>query len=214
MQTQVQPVDTLVNEGLAQKIKQQFRAPAFFVSSPDKLRQLQVLQGNQPVEYPYIFLNVQSWSAASDRYNSNRLSRQGVPVRLTTGGNQYELARIIPVNFEIEVTYVTNKYDGLEDSVQGFARRWLFVRRNGSANFTVNYGLTDLPVTYTIGEALSLPPRESPTDQESAYQVVGNLTLQGYISEPMLGVRGRVSQIILSEAIPTTGKPGEKFFPF
>lgn len=215
MQTQIQPVDTLIHEGLAQKMKQQFRAPAYFVSSPDKLRQLQVLQGNKPVEYPYIFLNMQSWGAASDRYNSNRLARQGIPVRLAAGNNQYELARIIPTNFEIEVTFVTNKYSGVTpDCVDAFARRWLFVRRNGAVNFTVNYGLTDLPVTYTIGESLSIPPRESPTDQESVYQVVGNLTLQGYISEPVLGVRGRVSQIILSEAIPTTGKPGEKFFPF
>lgn len=210
----IHPVDTLIKEGFAQQVKRQFRAPSHFTSSPDKLRQLQVLLKNATPSYPYIFLNVQSWAAAQDRYVTNRLCRQGVPVAVNSNGNQVQLARLVPTNFEIEVTFITNKYSGGADSVEGFARRWLFVRRNGAVNFTINYGLTDIPVTYTVSESIPLPPRESPVEQEAVYQVVGTITLQGFISEPALGVRGRISEIVLSEAIPTTGKPGEKFFPF
>lgn len=214
-QVQLEPIDKLIKEGFAQQIKRQFRAPAIYVSSPDKLRTLQQLQGNNPVEYPYIFLNIGSWSAATDRYNSNRLARQGVPVTISSDGLQFQTVRVIPVNLEIEVTFITNQYSGIEPStVDGFIRRWFFVRRNGSVNFTVNYGLTNFPVAYTVTESLSIPPRESPTDQESVYQVVGTLTLQGYVSEPVLGTRGRVNQIILSNAVPTLGLSGEQFFPF
>lgn len=214
-QKQLEPVDTLIKAGFAQQMERQFRAPAIYVSSTDKLRTLQHLLGNAPVVYPYIFLNVQTWSAASDRYNSNRLARQGIPVTLSSDGKQFHTARVIPVNFEVEVTFVTNQYSGIElSTVDGFSRRWFFMRRNGSINFTVNYGLSNLPVAYTVTESLSIPPRESPTEQESVYQVVGNIVLQGYISEPVLGTRGRVTQVILSNAVPTLGAPGEQFFPF
>ena len=215
MQTQIKPVDELIKDGFAQRMKQQFRAPAIYVSSTDKLRTLQQLQGNAPVKYPYLLLNVQSWTASQDRYNTNRLARQGVAVQLSTDGVQYQMARVIPVTFEVEVTFITNKYSGLDlDSVDGFARRWFFARRNGSVNFTINYGLTDFPVAYTVTESLTIPPREPPTDMESVYSVVGSILLQGYISEPTLGSRGRINQIVLSETVPTLHQTGEQFFPF
>ncbi len=215
MQTQIKPVDELIKDGFALRMKQQFRAPAIYVSSTDKLRTLQQLQGNAPVNYPYLFLNVQTLSSAQDRYNTNRLARQGVAVQLSTDGVQYQMARVIPVNFEVEVTFITNKYSGIDvDSVDGFARRWFFARRNGSVNFTVNYGLTNFPVAYSVTESLTIPPRETPTEMESVYQVVGSIILQGYISEPMLGSRGRINQIVLSETVPTLNQVGEKFFPF
>ena len=159
-------------------------------------------------------MNVQSVGANTDSYMTNRLARRGVPVTLSTDNHQYQLARIIPTNFEIELTFVTNKYSGDLESVEGFVRRWMLVRRNGAALFTVNYGLTNLPISYTVNDTLTIPTRENPTDQESVYNVVGNMTLHGYVSEPILATRGRVNQIILTEAIPTLGLPGEKFKPF
>lgn len=215
MDTTLQPVDYFALAGLAQKITQQFRAPAIYTTSPDQTRQLQAVQGKTP-EYPYIFLNVQSWSAASDRYNANRLSRAGVPVSINTSGNQYEMARVVPANFEVEVTFVTNTQSGSDaslNSVSGFARRWLFARRNGSLNFTVNYGMTDFAITCTLSESVPTPPRESATDQPTEYRSQTNLTLHGYVSEPVLGKRGRVQEIILSEEVPPI-PPGAQYIPF
>jgi len=214
MQTQLQPVEAFVREGFANKVKEQFRAPAIFVSSPDKLRNLQVLLGNRPPEYPYIFMVQQSKAANPDGYASNRLARQGVPVRLSTDGHQYDMVRVIPTNFDIELTFITNKYDGGLDSVDGFSTRWLFNRRNGASLFTVNYGLANFPVSYTISDSITVPQRESPTDQESVYQVVGNILLHGWVSEPVLGTRGRVNQIVLSDTVPTLGLPNEHFISF
>lgn len=214
MATQIQPVDSFIKEGFAKKMTEQFRAPAIFVSSPDKMRNLQTLLGNKQPEYPYIFLNVQTVTASNESYVTNRLARQGVPVRISTDNNQFELARIIPVNFDIEVTFITNQYSGDLKSVEGFIRRWLLNRRNGASSFTVNYGLTNLPISYSVAEALTIPSRESPTEQEAVYPVVGSINLHGYISEPVLATRGRINQIVLSDSVPSLGLPNEQFFSF
>lgn len=214
MQQQIVPIDALIREGFIKKLGSQFNVAAAFVSSPDKTRLIQRLQQKE-LKYPYMFLLEQQVTAASTRYSTNRLARQGVPVQLSADGKQYAMARVIPVDFDIEVTYVTNKYTGIDtDSVNGFLRRWMFIRRNGSVNFTVNYGLTSFPVAYTAMESITLPPRESPADQEPVYQIVATLTVQGYVSEPMTGTRGRINEIILSDVVPTSGLPGEKFYPF
>ncbi len=214
MQTQLQPVDSFIREGFTKKITEQFRAPAVIVSSPDKLRNLQLLMGNKPIVYPYIFLVATTLSANTDSFATNRLARQGVPVRVSTDNKQYELARILPANFEFELTFYTNQFSGGLNSVEGFARRWLFNRRNGALLFTVNYGLTNLPVSYTVTESLTIPTRENPTDQESVYPCVGNIVLHGYVSEPVLATRGRINQVLLTDSVPSLGLPNEQFFSF
>lgn len=211
----LQPVDHYVFTGLERKIAQQFRCPAIFVTSPDQTRQLNLVQGKQ-LEYPYIFMTVQTWSAASDRYTANRLARQGLPVAINTGGNQFSTVRVIPANFEIEVTFTTNKSsvsDASLTGVSGFTRRWLFLRRNGALNFVVNYGMTDFPITCKLSESVTTPKRDSPTEQESVYQVTTTLTLEGFTSEPVTGRRGRIQDIVLSEEVPPI-PTGATYFPF
>ena len=189
---------------------EQFRAPAIFVTSPDVLKNLKVLLGNKTPEYPYIFLRQQSVAASTDSYNSHHLSRVGVPVQYSK--NQYQLARILPVNMSVELTFVTNKMDDGLDSVNGFTRRYLFSRRNGALAFTIGYGMTSLPITYVLDETVTTGQRESPVDAESIYSIVTNATIHGYVSEPSLGTRGRIQDIILSEQIPSA--PNSTFMPF
>lgn len=199
MQQTIQPVDDLVKTGFAQQMIRQFRAETVYVTSPDKLKALQVMLGNKPVKYPYLFLNVQSTSPNVDSYNPHRLSRQGIPVSLNTDNNQIQMARIVPVNFEIEVTFVTNQYSGDLSTVQGFVTRWLFARRNGALQFNVDYGLSQLSISYMLSDNVPTPPRENPADGESIYQVVTTATVHGYVSEPELGTRGKVNRIQLAE---------------
>lgn len=213
MQTRVQPIDEFIFQGVAQKMTQQFQGTAVYVTSPDKVRALQTVTGKTP-EYPFIFLNVQTWSAASDRYNSVKMSRTGLHVKTTTDGGQFLTVRVLPVNFEVEVTFITNAYDGVEGkSAKEFARRWLLVRRNGALGFTVNYGMMNFPITMVLNESVSLPNRETPTDQEATYSPTSTLTVQGYISEPVLGRKGRIQDIILSEEVPPI-TPGATFYSF
>ena len=197
-------------------MQQAFQATSVYQTSPDRLRALQAAQNGKTPEYPFVFLNVQTWSAASGGYHSRRLSTEGLPVRLTTDNGQVELVRVIPTNFEVEVSFVTNAYDTLGTkvvSVKDFARRWLFCRRNGALNFTVNYGMTNFPITCVLGENVTTAPRETPVDAEPVYTANTTLTVQGYVSEPVLGNRGRIKDIILSEEVPPI-TPGATFYPF
>jgi hypothetical protein len=199
MQQTIEPVDALVKAGFAQQMIRQFRAEASYTTAPDKLKALQQYLGNKTPTYPYIFLNVQSTAPNNDSYNAHRLSRHGIPVSLNTDNNQIQTARIVPVNFEIEVTFITNKYTGELDAVQGFVTRWLFARRNGALQFNVDYGLSQLSISYMLSDNVPTPPRENPADGESVYQVVTTATVHGFISEPELGTRGRVNRIQLAE---------------
>ena len=211
----LEPVDSFVRQGFASQLSKQFRCPAIYTTSPDKLRNLQTFLGNKQPEYPYIFLSIQSLGPNTDSYVTNRLARQGLQVTISTDNNQYQLVRLIPTNFEIEVTFITNKYSGHDlDCVEGFVRRWLFSRRNGSMLFNVDYGNTQLSISYTLSDSVPIAPRDTPTDQESVYQVVANATVHGFISEPELGTRGRINQIQLADAHPTVGVTGSQFFPF
>ena len=212
----LQPIDNFVREGFAKQITSQFRCPAIFVSSPDKTRNLQTLLGNKIPEYPYIFLAVQSMAPNQDSYLNLSLLRQGIPVRINTDNNQAQLVRLVPTNFEIEVTYVTNKYSGDLESVEGYARRWLFARRNGSLQFNINYGMSQLSISYLLGDSVPIQPRDNPTDAESVYQVVTTATVHGYVSEPELGTRGIINQIQLTDTHPPVegSVSGTQFFPF
>jgi hypothetical protein len=212
-QTKIDPVDKFVRAGFEQHMQSQFRTPVIWTESPDALANLKAMLGNKQPEYPYIFLFESSTSPNTESYTTNRLARHGIPVTVNVDGKQFQTAKLLPTNFEIEVTFISNKYAGLDpDSVNGFVRRWWFTRRNGALNFSIDYGLSRLTVTSTVSDSLAVPKRENPADQESVYQVVANITVHGYISEAALMTRGRINQIVLADAPPL--EPGQHFFPF
>jgi hypothetical protein len=209
----VQPLDELIRAGFLQKLKEQFRCPATFTTSPDKLASLKTMLGNKQPEYPYLFCVQQSLSPNREGYSSHRLARYGIPVTYSDDGRQALNALIIPQNFEIEVTFITNKYDGGLESVDGFSRRWQFSHRNGYTNFSVNYGLTTLDIQVLLSDTITTPVRENPADVESVYQVVTNATIKGYISEPELIPRQRVLALDVKLDVATSFHQGQ-FFPF
>lgn len=207
----IQPIDNFIREGFSKQMLQQFRCPAYFITGPDPLAELKIRLSNTQPKYPYLFLAVTGMSASAESYHSHRISRQGIPLVLNTDNNQTQMARIIPTNFEVECTFITNKHSGGLDSVEGFARRWLFARRIGSLNFNVQYGLSSVNISYVLNEQVSTPPRESPVDQEPVYKIQCSATIRGYVSEPELGHRGRVNQVlVLSDEAP----PGDQVFKF
>jgi len=212
-QTEIKPVDDFVRAGFCHYMIEQFRAPTIFVTSPDALTNLKAMLGNKQPEYPYIFLWHQTSSPNTDGYTTNRMARHGIPVTLSNDNKQFQMAKVLPTNFEIEATYVTNKMDGMgPEAVNQYMRRWLFTRRNGAINFQIDYGLSRLTIGVTLSDSISIPKRENPADTESVYQVVSNITIHGYVSEPALGTRGRINQIVLQDG-PAL-KPGQQFFPF
>lgn len=209
----IQPVDDLVRAGFQQKVVEQFRCPAHYTTSPDKLASLKTLLGNEQPQYPYLFMTVQSGAPNVDWYTSRRLARYGVPVTMSDDKKQMFYARLLPHNFEMELTFVTNKYSGGLESVEGFQRRWMFGRRNGFLQYRINYGLTALDIAVVLNDTVSLPLRENPAEQESVYQVVATATVKGYMSEPELGSRQRVLEIETNTLVGAFQVEGQ-FFPF
>jgi hypothetical protein len=201
MEIAIQPVDDFVKQGFVKKLSEQFRAPASFSTSPDALKSLKILLGNKAPAYPYIFVKLQSVAASQDSYNSHDLIRTGLPVQ--SSNRQTSMVRLLPVTMTVELTFITNKQSGDLDSVDGFTRRYLFARRNGSLSFNIDYGSTRLPISYSLDEAVNVTSRDNPTDAESVYQIVTTASIRGYVSEPALGNRGRVQTVILDQKVGT-----------
>ncbi len=210
----LQTVDSIILAGVKERMTKQFRCPVAYVTGPDKLRELQITLGNKTPVYPYLFLTIQNRAHGTDTYSSHRLARYGVPVQISTDERQMEYARIIPTNFEIEVTFITNKYDGNATATDWFSNRWLFSRRNGFLQFRVSYGLTELDIATIMNETVTVPMRESPTDQESVYQVTTNMMVKGYVSEPVLGKRQRILEVDAKVAAVSQGTQAPQYFPF
>lgn len=209
----ISPIDFYVREGFAKQMAEQFQCNAAFVSSPDKLRNLQTLQGNAQPSYPYIFIEELSVADVGGVYSSHRLVRQGIPVSLNSDNNQFQMARIIPADFEFQVSFITNQRSSDDlNSVTGFTRRWLFARRNGSLQFNVNYGMSSVSIAYTLANSVPIQSREDPASQESYYTVTAIATVHGYVSEPELGTRGRIQQIQLAAVHPSDA--GSQLFKF
>ena len=193
-QTEIDPVDKFVRAGFEQRMQSQFRAPAIWVQSPDALPTLKTMLGNRQPEYPYLFLYESGSSPNTESYPTNRLARHGIPVTMNQDGKQFQTVKVLPTNFEVEVTYITDKFQGNEDSVDFFKRRWWFTRRNGALNFGIDYGLSKLTVTSTLTDSLQIPKRENPAETESVYTVTTNVTIHGWLSEALLMTRGRINQ--------------------
>ena len=192
----LQPIDTFIKAAFEEKIRNTFLCKTVFTTGVDEVRSLQYQQGNKQPEYPYIFLTITSVASSMDRYNFNSPSRIGIPVTKTIDGNRFLTARFLPVNFLVDVKYITNKYSSIDaGSIEWFIRRWNFSRRNGSLSFNVNYGQIVMSINYSLGEDISIPTREDQTQNEAVYKLTSSATIFGFVSEPETGISGRVNQI-------------------
>jgi len=213
----IQPVDDLVRAGFQQKLIEQFRCPVTWTTSPDKLAALKTMLGNEQPVYPYMFLTIQNTSPNIDSYMSHRLARYGIPVAISDDRKQQFYVQLHPQNFEVEVTFITNKYSGDLEAVEGFVRRWMFSRRNGYLQYRINYGQTTLDIASQLTETLSIPQRENPAEQESVYQVVATATIKGYIGEAVLLARQRILEVEIDTKVASAtglGSADVQFFPF
>jgi hypothetical protein len=80
-------------------------------------------------------------------------------------------------------------------------------------NFNVDYGLTQLSISYQLVDNIPITPRENPADRESVYVITTTATIHGFISEPELTSVGKINQIQLADSHPGAVS-GAQFFPF
>ncbi len=211
----IQPIENFVFEGLLKRMQQVFGCICIHTNANDKTKALARVFEGRPVVYPYMFLVVKTLSQNKESYTTNRLARRGVSISNAEG--QSQTVRILPTNFEFEVEYVTNKFQGLEQgSVLAFSRRWLFAQRCGYLKFNIKYGRLVLWISATPSDSIEIPTLENKVETETAYKSTANLTVHGYVSEPELGSQGVTQELQINEVIVGAdgSVAGSQFFAF
>jgi hypothetical protein len=154
----IQTIDHMVLAGFQQRFQQVFNCPCLFINANDKTRILQKVFGEgQPITYPYAYFVVQSMGANNESYNAHVMARRGLVVNVAAN-DLLQTVRVVPTNFVIEVSYVTNKFESVEQgSVLAFVRRWLLARRVGYLKFSINYGRLQFGISHA-GRICEHPP--------------------------------------------------------
>lgn len=198
----IQTIDHMVLAGFQKRFQQVFNCPCLFINANDKTRVLQRIFGEgKPITYPYAYFVIQSMGANNESYNAHALARRGVVVNVAAD-DLLQTVRIVPTNFVVEVTYVTNKFESVEQgSVLAFVRRWLLARRVGYLKFSINYGRLQIGINHTLEESVNIPQRENVTENETSYVTTTSCTMHGYVSEPILGRQGKVTQVRTNQQV-------------
>lgn len=197
-QTVIQPIEDLMFSGFQSRFQQVFDCPVIYTTATDKAKLIKRMFEGKEISYPYAFITIQSISPNTDSYNSNSLARNGL-VTVSQNNIAYRV-RLIPAKFELEIEYVTNKFQGLDaGSVLTFAKRWLFARKNGYLKFNINYGRLAIGISAILSNTANTPLRDNVLEAESVYTITNTLSLNGYISEPVLGTIGVIQDIEVNE---------------
>lgn len=201
----IEPVESFILKGLAGRCQQTFDCPVAYGNAADRIKILEKLFGGKPVEYPYIFINIQRMAFNRESYASNRLARSGIYCLVEDDNRSAHRVRLLPSNYETEIIYVTNSINGTDQkSGLEFQRRWLFAMRNGSLKFNVRYGRLKIRIGVTLGDSVETPQLENKTEQETKYEFIGTAVVNGYVSEPMLGQSGIVQRVDYREVLGDT----------
>ena len=214
-QQTIQPIENSVLAGFIDRFQQVFDCPVTYTTAADKAQSLKKLLGGKELKYPYAFITPQNLSSNPDSYSSGRLARQGVIIAYNA--NVAQRVRLLPTNFELEIEFITNKYQSVEQgSVLSYIRRWLFARRGGYLKFNINYGRLSMPISVTVTDSPSIPPRENVTENDSSYKITANVTIHGYVSEPLLGTVGIIQDVVVNglTILPDGSMPNSQFFAF
>lgn len=204
--TKIQPIDNFVFIGFQQRFQQVFDCnQCLFTNEHEKTKILQRIFGEgEPLEYPYAYFSLTSISANTESYNAHSMMRRGIVINVNNE-NTVQTVRVIPTNFELELHYVTNKFESIDQgSVRAFARRWLLARRAGYLKFNIKYGRLSLGVNLTLPDSISIPSRDNIVEGTTDYDVSVNLTIHGYTSEPILGTYGKTNKINANTSIGGT----------
>jgi hypothetical protein len=200
---EIQPIDYLVLAGFQERFQQVFGAvKCAYINANDKTKILQRVFGEgAQITYPYAYFEIKHVDRNANTYNGGYMSRRGLVMNINSDST-VQTVRILPCNFELEVTYVTNRFQSVEQgSVMSFVRRWLGAGRNGYLKTSVNYGRLQFGIGVTLDEGLNIPSRGNIVETETSFMLTATATVHGYISEPVLGQKGKVNQFNVNGSV-------------
>jgi hypothetical protein len=207
----VEPIDTMVFEGFQERFRQVFGCTRVIITNEhEKTKILEAAFGQgKPLEYPYAYIVINTIAANNDSYNSHSMMRRGLVINVPSGASdQVQQVRILPTNFELEIHYVTNKFNSVDQgSVTAFARRWLLARRAGYLKFNIKYGRLNLGISNTMPESVTIPQRDNIVEGTTDYDTTITMTVHGYVSEPILNSIGKVNIVNVQSQVGNTKAP-------
>lgn len=185
----LEPLESLIKKGLQRKIQNLTEAKTIWTSSSDKTLALQQLFGSPgsttndiTVEYPYIFLTVNSVTEAENRLHNRMAAMRGMPSVIVDDQKRCFNVRFLAVDTSVSFQYVSNSFK----QVERMAAMWLFARKNGWFKFDVQYGRSHFGIGVDLDPNVNLPLREADPEDSPEYLLEASLTLQGFLSFPTL----------------------------
>lgn len=211
----IQPIENGLLSGIVSRCQETFQCLAVYGNTKDRIRVVERMRSGKKVEYPYLYLRIASVNENPEGFKSHLLSRYGLIAYVEDAENVAQRVRLIPTNFVIEATYVTNAFNDTDQkSVLEFSRRWMFARRNGYLKFNIKYGnMLNIRIGVTMDESVSIPDMENKTETASEVEVTAQFTMHGYVSEPYLNPVGIIQKVDISQQI-TTNPNAIEFWPF
>lgn len=183
----------ILNIGVVQKFQSQFSRvnnsnlplQVHWIQSTDIYKHLTEIQKqtNKPLRFPYLFLKLTNVTFLDSSSGKSLLARNtakfGSFGSLNSSQNMYNVHTIIPADFEVEATFITDSYQDL----MRYIKRWSFTAVQKKLNFTANYD--DIPTTVTVdmNDSLSIPQKENDVENADTYTVESSLVVHGWLSD-------------------------------
>lgn len=209
LNTKLDPIDKFVSEGLQKRCRQVFCPSTAWVTSADKTKILQRMFGNvsaaerdTTIRYPYMLLTMSNVQLAQDRLHTKTTSMRGSPVVVSTDGVRSYTVSFLPVDFTVGVEFVAVTMT----DVMEFSSRWLFAHRKNLLAFNVEYGQSSFSITTALSDSVSIPVRS--TGGVAEYSVTCDMTVHGFISEPVLMDAQIAREVSVSHKIEATPSAG------
>ena len=191
----LKPIENFIFNGITNKLHQVFGCYVQFSNSENKMQEMLKIRKEKGIKFPYLFVSLSETSFTQDYYNSNYLSRHGIVVRVADSGNALAKVKMMPCTFSFRTEFFTDKNDASVGSVLWFTKRWMFARRLGYLKFNIKYGKTfSCPVI--LDESLSQPTKPQESDTMACYQVEGNFTVNGFVSESQILTDGILTDVV------------------
>ena len=193
---EIDPVERIVFDGLAQRHQRVFGFPFVWTTSSDSVQVLKRMFGNERVKYPYGTLKLRSWVLSQERGSLTAAGRRGSICSVTTDEKRFYRVLYLPVDFEVQVMIYSNSFA----EILRAANSVMFGGANGWFKFSAAYGGNSFEVAVQPSADFIIP--EANSDSEDAKEYVFDFTTKvlGFISYPKL-LEGQVIDTLEEVAV-------------
>jgi hypothetical protein len=176
------PIEALINSGLAKHFYRVFGVPLLFYNGPDvKTVAAERLKKKGLPSYPYAIARTAGYVRSQNGYKPNTLLRRGLYGGLSQDHKLTYQLNMIPVTTTFEIVMYVQDFP----TVRKWGKQWLMSSTRNDLNFSITYGVADVDIRVQLDENVNVPPREGGATEVKEYQLQSNLMVQGYMSDPL-----------------------------